>query len=215
MKGNVAQDGTEAERASFSPLAYFLQCVPAESRPVLENVIESMQGTQLPPLLLVVDGWRCQSSLRRQRRSERGRGRGQVLLLLLRVCEVPGPFFLCSHHHLPSSSSSSRFLLTDLPAHAAQLLQSPPTFARPLPGWIWRTSHPAVTAATFSSSANFRTRYISIMTTISIATSQPPGREELVRLCVEGEVNKARGGLTPARSNAESREEKGQQDGGG
>lgn len=50
-------------------------------------------------------------------------------------------------------------------------------------------------------------RYISIMTTISIATSQPPGREELVWLCVrlreeEGcEVNKARGSLTPACSN--------------
>lgn len=142
--------------ASFSPLAYFLQCVPAESAPVLENVVESMQRTQLPPLLLMVDGWRCQSGLRRQGRSERGRGRGEILLLLS-VREVPGPSFLRSHHHLHSSSSSSScFLLTDLPAHAAQLLQSTSTFALPLTSWICCTSHPAVTATT-SSSANFRT----------------------------------------------------------
>lgn len=49
--------------------------------------------------------------------------------------------------------------------------------------------------------------YFSIMTTISIVTSQPPGREEPVQLCVrlreeEGcEVTTARGGLPPACSN--------------
>lgn len=41
---------------SGSPLVDVLQCVPAERRPVLEDVVEGVQGAELPPLLLMVDG---------------------------------------------------------------------------------------------------------------------------------------------------------------
>jgi hypothetical protein len=41
------------------PLVDVLESIPAESCPILEDVIESVQSTQLTPLLLVVDGrWR-------------------------------------------------------------------------------------------------------------------------------------------------------------
>lgn len=146
-------------------MTYFLQGVPAEGCPVLEDVIECVQGAQLPPLLLVINGWGCQSGLRGQWRGERGRGGGEILLLLLlllRVCEIPGPSFFCSHHHLPSSSSSS-FLLADLPTHTAQLLQATSPLPLPLTGWIRSASHPwafttSAASTTYSgSTTTFRT----------------------------------------------------------
>lgn len=104
----------------------------------------------------MINGWRCQSGLRRQWGGERGRG-GREILLLLRVREIPGPSFLRSHHHLPSSS----FLLADLPAHAAQLLQAASPLPLPLTGWIRGTSHPwaftTTTAAGTTSSGSTTT----------------------------------------------------------
>lgn len=60
--------------AAAPPLVYLLQGVPAEGRPVLEDVVERVQGAQLPALLLVVNGRRCQRGLRRQWRGAGGRG---------------------------------------------------------------------------------------------------------------------------------------------
>ena len=71
---------------SPSPLADLLQRVAAERRAVLEDVVECVQGAQLPPLLLVVDdnggrrrrrrqGWGVARG-RGRRRERRGGGRG-------------------------------------------------------------------------------------------------------------------------------------------
>lgn len=58
----------------YPPLAYLLQGVPTECRPVLEDVIERVQGAQLPPLLLVINGGRGHRGWRRQWGGEGGRG---------------------------------------------------------------------------------------------------------------------------------------------
>lgn len=57
-----------------SPLVYLLQGVPTKGRPILEDVIERVQGTQLPPLLLMINRWRCQRGLERCWRCKGGRG---------------------------------------------------------------------------------------------------------------------------------------------
>ena len=128
---------------SSSPLVYLLQGVPTEGCPVLEDVIERVQGAQLPPLLFMINGWRCQRGLGRRWGGEGGGGRREILLLL-RVPGIPAPPLLRSHHHL----SSSILLLADLPGHAAQLLQasSPPPL--PLAGWTRSTPHPGLFAST-------------------------------------------------------------------
>lgn len=98
-----------------SPLVDVLECIPAEGRAVLEDVIERVQSAELPPLLLVVDG---------RRRMWRGREvRTRVWPLL--------PSSTCPPHLTP-------FLLADLPWHTAQVLQppSPPPLTR-----TWSTPH--------------------------------------------------------------------------
>lgn len=66
--------GVQTDVPASSPLVDLLQGVPAEGRPVLEDVIERVQGAELPPLLLVINGRRCQRGLRRQWGGEGGRG---------------------------------------------------------------------------------------------------------------------------------------------
>lgn len=144
--------------AASSPLVYLLQCVPTESCPILEDVIQRVQGTQLPPLLLMIDGHRCQRRTRRSWGCEGGRG-GRKILLLLSVPGILAPPLLCSHHHLPSST----FLLADLPGHAAQLLEAASAFPLPLTRWIRSASHPwtfaAVTASSNSATTSTATTF--------------------------------------------------------
>lgn len=125
--------------AGREPLIDLLQGVPTEGCPILEDVIKRVQGTQLPPLLLMINGRRCQRSLGSSWRGEWGRGRWEILLLLS-FPGIPAPPLLCSHHCLPSSSAT--FLFADLPGHAAQLLQAASPLPLPLTGWIRSTSHP-------------------------------------------------------------------------
>lgn len=128
---------------TVSPLIDLLQGIPTESCPILEDVIERVQSAQLPPLLLVINGRRCQRSLGRSWGGEWGRGRWEILLLLS-FPGIPAPPLLCSHHCLPSSSASSSttFLFADLPGHAAQLLQAASSLPLPLTSWIRSTPHP-------------------------------------------------------------------------
>lgn len=49
----------QLSKQTRSPLVDLLQGVPAEGCPVLEDVIERVQGAQLPPLLLMINSWRC------------------------------------------------------------------------------------------------------------------------------------------------------------